>query len=183
MILFLTVIEDHAVRHCLEVLYQNYRKELWYVAQGILKDEHEAEDVVQTAFIRVAQYINKNFDPNCNKSKALIVIIVRNLAMDVYNQRKRRSTIPLDEVDYGLEDQSFETPEIHVLRLDQSREVAKKLTAIKPDYSDILTLKYTYEYNDSEIAALLNIKEGNVRARLSRARKALHSIIGGDHGA
>lgn len=182
MLLFLTVIEDLAVRHCLEVLYRQYHKELWYVARDILKDEHEAEDVVQTAFIRVAKYINKNFDPNCNKSKALIVIIVRNLAMDVYNQRMRRSTIPIDEVDYGLEDQSFVTPEVHVLRLDKSREVAKKLTAIKPAYSDILTLKYTFEYSDSEIATLLNIKEGNVRARLSRARKALHSIIGGDHG-
>ena len=183
MILFLTVIEDSVIRHCLEVLYLQYHKELWYVAKSILKDEHEAEDVVQTAFIRVAKYIDKNFDPNCNKSKALIVIIVRNLAKDVYNQRKRRSTIPIEEVEYGLEDQSVETPEIHVLRLDQSREVAKKLTAIKPDYSDILTLRYTYDYSDMEIAALLDIKEGNVRARLSRARKALHSIIGGDHGA
>lgn len=181
MILFLAVVADTETRHQLEVMYGLYAKELWFVANGILKDPHEAEDVVQTAFIRVAKYMDKNFDPNCNKSKALIVIIVRNLAMDVYNQRKRRSTVAFEAVEYALEDDVFVAPEVHILRLDQSREVAKKLTAIKPAYSDILTLRYTFDYDDSEIAALLGIKEGNVRARLSRARKALHKVIGGVH--
>ncbi len=180
MLLFLTVIEDAATRHLLEELYLLYHKDLWYIAKDILNDEHEAQDVVQTAFIHVAKYLDKNFDPKCNKSRGLIVIIVRNLAINLYKQRQRRASVPIEEVAHVLEDHVFVTPEVYSLRLDNGKEVAKKLAAIKPDYADILTLKYTYEYSNQEIAELLKIKEGNVRARLSRAKKALHTVIGGE---
>lgn len=64
-------------------------------------------------------------------------------------------------------------PEISVLRLDQSREMAMRLSEINVGYADILTLKYVYEYTNEEIADMLQLTEVNVRKRLSRARRAL----------
>jgi len=54
--------------------------------------------------------------------------------------------------------------------------MAKNLSEINPSYADILTLKYTYEYSNAEIAGMLSISEANVRKRLSRAKKALKKI-------
>jgi len=71
------------------------------------------------------------------------------------------------------------SPELTILRLDQSHEMARLLAKINHGYADILALKYTYEYTNDEIASMLSISEENVRKRLERAKKALKKIIEG----
>ena len=179
MLLFLNVIKDEMLRSQLEEVYHIYKKELLYIADDILNDYHEAEDVVQTAFIKFADYLDEEKDLKCHKTKALIVIIVRNLSINIYNQRKNSSTANIDELEAIIQDERNISPEVNVLRLDQSREMAISLSKINSSYADILALKYTYEYSNSEIASLLSISEANVRKRLSRAKKALKNIIEG----
>ncbi len=65
------------------------KKIAYWTAYDILKDHYEAEDVVQDAMIKVANIIDGIEDVNCNKTRALIVIIVRNLSFNIYNRRKR----------------------------------------------------------------------------------------------
>ena len=180
MLMFMTVIEDEIARDQLETLFHLYHKDLWYVANGILKDEYEAQDVVQTAFIRVAKYLGEDFEPDCNRSRGLMVIIVRNLALNVYNHRKNHYAVPIEDVEFNLKDNHARDPEVHMLRLDQSAWMADQLAQVKKEYADIMTLKYTYEYSNSEIATMLDTSEGNVRIRLMRAKKALHKIMGGE---
>jgi len=180
MLAFLSVIENEVIRSCLEELYLMYKKELVHVANKILKDYHEAEDIVQTAFIKVADYLDENIDVKCNKTKGLIVIIVRNLSINQYNKRKRRYTANIDDLADIISDESEVTPEINVLRLDQSQEVARLLDNINEGYADILTLKYLYEYADKEIAEILSMSEGSVRTKLTRARQACKDVLGGE---
>jgi RNA polymerase sigma-70 factor (ECF subfamily) len=177
MLMFLNVIEDKVLRSRLEEAYHLYKKELLYLAHDILKDYHEAEDIVQTAFIKFADYLDEEMDIKCHKTKGLIVIIVRNLSINIYNNRKNRVTVNIDELSEVIYDEGDICPEINILRLDQSQEMAKNLSQINGSYADILTLKYTYEYSNVEIAAILSIQESNVRKRLSRAKKALKKII------
>ena len=66
------------------------------------------------------------------------------------------------------------------MKLEDRRRIAEIMDEIPEGYMDILTLRYFYEYSDSEIAKLLDITEGNVRTKLSRARKAFQKVIGGD---
>jgi len=99
MLLFLSVIEDEAVRDSLEEAYHLYKKELYYTANSILNDAYEAEDVVHTAIIKFSDYIEKNFDPKCHKTRALLVIIVRNLSINIYNQRQSRDLVDIDEME------------------------------------------------------------------------------------
>jgi RNA polymerase sigma-70 factor (ECF subfamily) len=179
MLLFLNVIDDEILQSKLEVTYHLYKKDLMYVANNILNDYHEAEDVVQSAFIKFADYVDEEIDVKCHKTKALIVIIVRSLSINIYKQRKRRNTASFDDLEEVLQDEVMISPEVNILRLDKTHEMAKILSKINPSYADILTLKYTYEYTNSEIAGMLSIIEVNVRKRLSRAKKALKKIIEG----
>lgn len=180
MLLFLNVIEDKVLLSRLEEAYHLYKKELLYIANDILNDYHEAEDVVQTAFIKFSDYLDEEMDIKCHKTKGLIVMIVRNLSINIFNQRKNRTTANIDVLADVIQDESNISPEVNVLRLDQSCEMAKSLSEINKSYADILTLKYSYEYSNTEIAFMLAISEANVRKRLSRAKKALINIIGGD---
>ena len=79
-----------------------------------------------------------------------------------------------------IRDDKALSPELNILRLEDRKYVAKLMASINESYMDILTLKYMYEYSDKEISDMLSISEGNVRTKLSRARKACQRIIGGD---
>ena len=134
MLLFLSVIEDEAVRDSLEEVYHLYKREMYYIANSILKDSYEAEDVVHTAIIKFSDYIKENFDPKCHKTRALIVIIVRNLSINIYNQRKRRGALNIEGMEDVLMDNNSIEPELTMLRLDQSHEMAKLLAEISYNF-------------------------------------------------
>lgn len=68
----------------LEQIYIKYKKLMYYIAVDILKDTHESEDVVQNSIIKTANYIEKIDDINSNKTKHLIVTIVKSTAIDIY---------------------------------------------------------------------------------------------------
>lgn len=178
--LFLSVIENQAVRNRLESIYIRYAKELIFISHGILQDYHEAEDIVQTAMIKVSDYIDETTDAESKSIRGLLVIIVRRLSYDVYNQRKRRNESNVDDFRDTLGDVHTASPELNILKMEDRRYVADLMAKINESYMDILTLKYIYEYSDKEIGELLNMTEGNVRTKLSRARKACQKIIGGD---
>jgi len=178
MIAFLMTIEDEETRNILEEIYKLHKKKMYYTARDILHDDYEAEDAMQEALIKVSKYIDKNMDPKCNKTLGLIVIIVRSISINIYNKRKRRKTIDIDGYENVIHDDTIGNPQLNIIRLDQKQYITKKLSQIKKEYADILTLKYYYGYSNKEISDLLSIKEGNVRVRLMRAKNALHEIIG-----
>lgn len=174
MIPFLMIIEDENVRNRLEQIYMKYKNEVCWIAYKILNDKYEAEDVTHEAIIKLSPYIEKNMDLECNKIKGLFVIIVRNLSINIYNSRKKTSTVYNEGLEYITDELNIEE---EIIRLDEAKFMADALTKINHLYSDILILKYYHDYSDSEISKLLNITEGNVRARLMRARRAVKNII------
>lgn len=180
MLIFLQVIVDSDVRNKLETIYCLYNKEMFYVAYNILKDAHEAEDVVQTTILKLVDHLDKIEDVETYSSKGFVLMVSKNIARNIYKRRKNKEIFSIDDYQDVILDEQGITPEQYVLRLDNGHWVAKQLSQIKPEYSEILALRYTYEYSNKEIAKLIDITEGNVRIRLSRAKKALHRIIGGD---
>jgi len=101
-------------------------------------------------------------------------------SINQYNKRKRRVTANIDDLTDVISDDSEVTPEINILRLDQSQEVARLMDNINEGYADILTLKCLYEYTDKEIAEILSMSEGSVRTKLTRARQACKDVLGGE---
>ncbi|MCT4597150.1 MAG: RNA polymerase sigma factor [Vallitalea sp.] len=175
MVVFLMVIEDENIRNKLEELYLLYHKEMFYVANNILNDYYEAEDAVQNAILKISSQLEKISQVKCNKTRAFLVIIVRNISINIYRQRKSRSTTLIDDIEIMPDDDI--TPELHVIRLEDAEKIAKLLAKIDSSYADILALKYFYEYSNTTIANLLDLKEGNVRVKLHRARQAMKKLL------
>lgn len=175
MIPFLLTIQDENLRNRLEEIYIRYKKDAYWIAVKILHDKFEAEDVVHEAIIKISSIIEKDEGLDCNKIKGLIVIIVRNLSINIYNRRKKIVTSTYDGSFENLADNLNLNEEI--IQLEQAKLIADLLAEINPTYADIITLKYYHEYSNSEISQLLNISEGNVRTRLLRARLAIKKIL------
>ncbi len=179
MLFFLTAIEDAESRDLLEKIYREYHKEMYYIANNILNNSHDAADVVQTSIIKLIPYIEKINDVKCNKTKYLIVTIVKNTAIDLYRKKSKQPMIDL-EVAEAIPDINSQYMEDIVIRLGDAKMLAEKLANLKSEYADVLTLKYYFEFEDVEIAEILKISITNVRVRLSRAKSHLRNLMSED---
>ncbi|GAU76648.1 RNA polymerase sigma factor [Fusibacter sp. 3D3] len=176
MITLLMLIECEETRNKLEEIFVTFYKDMFITAYSILKDHHEAEDIVQEAILRLSKHLDKISEVKCRETRAYVVIIVRNLAINTYN--KRSSLILLESYDVKtLNENEVFLIENHMIRIELSKEIAEHLENLHPTYADILTLKYYYELSISEIGDLLGITENNASVRLSRARLAFKEMI------
>lgn len=176
MPLFLAAFRDEYSQSKLEALYARYSKDMFRVAYGILNDYHLAEDAVQSAFINLSGCLNKIEDMNCNKTRAFVVIIVRNISINLYRKRKKQNDIALEDIEDILPD-GGEPVDEKIINAEMFSRVSAKIQELNTVYSDIISLKYFYHYSDSEIAKMLNITQENVRVRLHRARQSLIKLL------
>ncbi|WDV46293.1 RNA polymerase sigma factor [Clostridiaceae bacterium M8S5] len=177
MLNFSMEIKNVDTREKLEKLYMIYYKEMIYTAYDILKDYHEAEDVVQESIIKLEPKLEKIKQIECNKTRAFLVIVVRNIALDIYRRRKRQKLVQIDGLAENLPQDNEMDFDLNLIRLDEAEKMARQLAKLDNSYADILTLRYFYEYSNSEIAKLINLSEGNVRVKVHRAQQALKKII------
>lgn len=168
--IYLSVIDTEQDKNKFEILYTTYRKLMFYVANRILEDQHLAEDAVHQAFLKIIENLDKIEGVHCHKTKSYIVIIVRNDAIDIYNRRKRNTTVPLEQMEFCISDETYSRSE----DLDYLTKAVMKLPVI---YKEVLTLKYVQELSNAEIAQTLGISEATVRKRLERARHKLEESI------
>lgn len=176
MFVFTTLVISEDDKSKLEQIYKKYKHLMFYIANDILNDTHESEDVVQNSIIKIANYIEKIEDINSNKTKHLIVTIVKSTSIDIYRKKKNNPTTNIDEVKDIIKSDDLPLDDL-IIKFSDAKELSEKLAKLKNEYADILTLKYYYQLNDKEIADILNIKSGNVRIRIHRARNALKKLI------
>jgi len=177
--LFLAAIEDEQDRSKVEALYARYSKDMFKVAYRVLKDYQSAQDAVQAAFINIINNLEKISEIDCNRTRAFVVIIVRNISINLYRKGKKICNMELEALDEILPDDGKAVEEI-VIDSEMLNLIASKIKELYPPYSDIISLKYFYQYTNEEIAALLNITEENVRTRLHRARQSFFKLLSQD---
>ena len=94
MLVYLSMIEGPEDRNKFEIVYEQYKNLMYYVAYRILREERDAEDAVHNAFVRIAEHIEKISEPVCPKTRAFVVLIVERTAINEYNRQRRRRACP-----------------------------------------------------------------------------------------
>lgn len=178
MILILTYITDPEKRDRLETLYNLYHRDMYITAYAILKNHHEAEDVVQSAIIKLTRNLDKISDLHCNKSRAYIVITVRHLSLDAIKHKNRTVHLEPDHVeDVTSGAMDFEGLDAYILKLEMGKTLATALDNLHRPYADILTLKYYHQLSATEISEVLGMTSNHVNVTLHRALKAIKKIL------
>ena len=169
LILFLSMLETEEDKNKFTLLYEKYRKLMFYIANQILKDEYLAEDAVTQTFVKIIENFDNISEVDCHKTKSYLVIMVRNCAINLYRQRKNHPTVSLNEDVELMNDGHFEFDEMDLLM--------KSIVRLPIIYRDILTLKYVQEFSNQEIAQMLGISESTVRKRLQRAKEKIRNFL------
>ena len=156
-----------------EEMYTNNRKLMMYTAMNILNNFADAEDCVSEAFFKAAKIFPKISALECPKLTSLLVIIVRNAALDKYRKNKRTVACEAPDEESGAvstDSYPFES-------------VYSAIAGLKEEYRDILTLRFVYGYSIPEIVEILDISAENAYKRIRRAKSQLARILEeeGDH--
>lgn len=93
MLIYLSMIDSLEGKQKFEVIYIKYRQLMFYVANKILMDAKDSEDVVHDSFLKVIEIIDKIIDPESPQTRALIVTITENKAIDLYRKHKSKKVV------------------------------------------------------------------------------------------
>ena len=153
-----------------EIFHQHY--ELVYrTAYGVTGRIEDAEDVVQTIFLRLLQRGTPlDFVKN---PKGYLYRAAVNGSLTIVQSRQRRSRIE------DVEDVAVSVPaaapgnaeEIH-------RMLYEAIAELSPKAAEILILRYLHDYSDAEIAKLLGTSRGVIAVTLFRSRARLKTLLG-----
>ena len=171
-------IENDSERELAEQLFLTYKSKMFNIAYSILHNNEDAEDSVMDAIYKIANNISMFVDIDRNKTESLIVIIIRNTAINRYHYNQHRVHTPIEELDNVLYDET-PSPMDLVIEAEQYDELLNKIRSLEPIYRDVILLKYLYDYDNGAIASLTGVAEATVRVRLMRARQQLDELLKG----
>jgi len=139
---------------------------------NIVKNRHDAEDLVADTFVRIIEYIDSNSE---FPSKALCYAIARNLSID-FLRRKKKVYVPSDEeFMLYIQDECDVESEVEEIIIN---EYIEELVSEMPEvYSNIFLLKFSDELSFLEIGSVMGIKENHARVMYYRAKNKLKKII------
>lgn len=163
MLIYALTIVKPADHPKLERLYLEYRSVMFCAANEILHNEHEAEDAVQQAFMKIAENLDKVPDELSNKTKAFVVTIAENTAIDRYRKLKRHGSCELCEQSCGIEANSAD-------------ELVSCILKLPARYRQFILLKYYHGYSTREIAKLLGMSSAAASKTAQRAKQRLEQL-------
>lgn len=179
-------------------LVSRYKDKAFSLTIKILKNEDDAEDSLQDAFIKLFKSIKQNQFEERSKFSTYFYSIVYNTAVDHYKKNKSKS---LSLISIDVNDDNFkEGDELHAAyesKIDKQlysegmgTDTAKQLTAneiqniigvfidsIPQQYSIILNMFFINDMSHDEISKTLNLPIGTVKNRIFRAKEALKKLI------
>jgi RNA polymerase sigma-70 factor, ECF subfamily len=165
--------DERAFAHLLD----RYRSRVYGLAVRMVQSRDDAADIAQEAFVRAFQAL-ATFDPT-KSFGAWIARITANLCIDHY-RRRRAVFVPLDaepdtergERKRDLPDQAPLADE-RVARSESAAQIAELVEALPPRYRMVVVLRYQEDLAYEEIADILRLPLGTVKARLHRAHHLL----------
>lgn len=184
--------DEHVVERVLggetalyELLMRRHNQRVYRVARSILRDDAEAEDVMQDAYVRAYQKLN-SFEGRAKFSTWLTRIAVHEA---IARSRKRSRFQSLDSSDPSNGDvmnaaiSSGPSPEQETYDRELSAVIEKAVLSLPEEYRLVFMLRDVEGMSTEETAQSLDLTQENVKVRLHRAHAKLRKHLYGAVGA
>jgi RNA polymerase sigma-70 factor (ECF subfamily) len=143
------------------------------LARWLMRNEHDAEDVVQEASLRALRYFRTFTGGN---GRAWFLRIVRNTGSNWHSRRAQAPTDPFDEEQHSS-DWPASDPETLLLQTDGRRVVEQAMSSLPDRFRELLVRRELEGLSYRDLADVMGIPIGTVMSRLSRARGALRGAL------
>ncbi len=161
-------------RGAFDALVQSYEELAFRAAFLIVRDEDDAADVAQDAFVRAYRSLG-TFDVS-RQFRPWLLRIVTNVALNSTRSTKRRSAAT-ERLARDAERSEHEPPDDAVEAAEQSERVWAAIADLPGDDQRLIYLRYFLENSEAEAAESIGRPVGTVKSRLHRALKRLRRVI------
>jgi RNA polymerase sigma-70 factor, ECF subfamily len=171
------VVVGNAELEGLAELFRDHYKGIFSVAYRITGSQSDAEDVLQTIFMRlISSGARSGLSPN---PKAYLYRAAINASLDLLRHRKRTNSVSLDMVDFDQSvGKSVASPDDN-LKDSELRELIRVAVAkLEGRAASAFALRYYEGYDNRRIAEILGTSHLVVAVTLHRARTKLRKEIG-----
>ena len=164
-----------------EMLVLANQKNVYNLALKMTNNEEDALDISQEAFLKayskLASYRGES------RFSVWLYRLTYNLCIDFLRKKTHVNSISLTYQDDSGEDHDFEipdfrpTPEDEAVRSENRKVISESFNELDTPQRELLMMREITGMSYLDIAYVLNINEGTVKSRISRARKKLTAIL------
>ena len=159
-----------------EVLMRRHNERIYRAARAIIKDEDEAEDVMQQAYVN-AYFHLRQFDRRAKFSTWLTKIAVHE-ALARARKRGRYQAIDFaEEENQAVERQPSSSPEHQAFAGELRSLLESSIDELPDGFREVFMLREVDGLTTAETAECLGVSEDAVKTRLSRSRSALRNLL------
>lgn len=169
---------------CFEHLMRRYNRRLFRAARAILRDESEAEEMVQEGWVRAYQHLSQ-FEGRASFSTWVTRIVVHECLARARKRARNEEIDGMEEVQKNSIGalSSTVTPEQNASTAQIRALLEQSIDALPDSYRHVFVMRDVEEMSTQETAECLGISEDNVKMRLHRARAQLRRELYARAGA
>jgi RNA polymerase sigma-70 factor (ECF subfamily) len=161
-------------RRQIEPTFLPHMTAAYNLARWLLRDEHEAEDMLQEAYLRALKSLGAFHGSD---GRAWFLMIVRNSCYSGLRQLRVRGTATtFAEEIHGVASDA-PTPESLLVEKEGRRSVQQALEELPVEFREVLVLRELEGMSYKQIAASADISLGTVMSRLARGRALLQRQV------
>ncbi len=151
-------------------LYERYLDPIYRYVYFRVGNETEAEDLTEMVFLKVWEALPQ-YDASRAPFSAWLHRVAHNLVVDHFRTRRVHEELPQELPSPGAQ------PERAAVRAAEHDEVQTALSQLKPDYQEVLTLRFINQFSHRETAEVMERSVAAVRVLQHRALAALREVM------
>jgi RNA polymerase sigma-70 factor (ECF subfamily) len=171
-----------------EAVMRAHNRMLFRIARSILKDDAEAEDALQEAYLAGYRKI-ASFRGGAKLSTWLARIVINEAYARLRKRSRPASVIPLEPAvrsgEFGgsrseediMADETLERPEAAAVRAELRRMLERRIDELPEQFRTVFVMREVEELSVEETAACLDLPPATVRTRAFRARALLRDAL------
>src|SRR5688572_17593261 len=164
-----------------EMIMRRYNRRLFRTARAILRNDAEAEDALQEAYLQAFRSL-PGFRNQSRLSTWLARIVANEAFMRLRRDKRRSEVVPLQQSADGelmekVKDETRHGPEALAHRGEVRRALERHIDALPEAYRTVFVLRAVEDLSLEEIAAILGFPPATIRSRFFRARSRLREAL------
>ena len=157
-----------------EAVFLPHLDAAYNLARWLTHDDHDAEDVVQEAFLRAFRYFDGFHGED---GRTWFLAIVRNTCMTwLKRQRSERAVLPFDETLHSPQAHGPE-PDSRLLQAASREAIHDALGELSAEFREVIVLRELEGLSYKDIARIIGSPIGTVMSRLARGRDLLRQHL------
>jgi len=180
--LYLAYLDDENDKELFAHIYNSYRKQMVQTAFLIVNNNHDAEDVVEEVFLRIAQ---KYFDvvrsiKDETDLRNYLLKAAKNTAISKSKSKKKENTSLDTVIEYNMTDNEELSDDTFVEficnKIDRD-QIVEAIKSLNEKYRDVLYYHFVMELTVPQTAKLLDQTTSTTKKQLVRGKKMLLDLL------